>query len=184
MTATNGVEVGVIKEDAGEDGFGEDADAGVRGVAFFEADVVADFVADLPVVFVGDALSRSAGGDAAGLEHDEVRGGTGEDVGADECGRDAGCFARARRGNEDDRGVGAERDDEFGERGVDGERDHGGEYRDSRLGNVICCVRLSGLPRRYWRPQLEAPRLRWVSAGAFESLPWSLRRRSSAARRR
>ena len=49
--AGDSVEVGVVEEDAGEDGFGEDADFGFWSVAFFEADVVADFVAELGQLF-------------------------------------------------------------------------------------------------------------------------------------
>ena len=76
-------EEGVFEELAGEDPFGEDVEARVASDFAVEADVVADFSADLPVVFVGDACGGGAGGDSAGLEHDDVGMLAGRDTGAE-----------------------------------------------------------------------------------------------------
>jgi hypothetical protein len=61
------------------------------------------------------------------LEHDEVGGVFGKEVFADEGGWDAGGLAGAGGGDQDEVGVGAERLQEIGEDGIDGEREHAGD---------------------------------------------------------
>jgi len=115
----------VIEQLAGEDAFGEHADAGIGREAFFEADVVADLLAEGGGGFIGDAGGCSACGHAAGLEHDD--GGvfaTGK-PGGHEGGRDAGGFSGAWLGDEDEGFVLAQGRGDGGEVGVDGERKHG-----------------------------------------------------------
>ncbi len=118
----------IIDELAGEDAFGHDAQAGIGGHAALEANLVADLLAERPAVFVGDALGGGAGGDAAGLEHDEIGMIGGEKIGLEDGGRDAGGFASARLGDEDE---GAGLSDALGdlrEVDVDGEGDQWGVF--------------------------------------------------------
>jgi hypothetical protein len=93
---TDAREKGVVKKLAGEDAFSKDADAGVIGELAIEANVVADFVTKLPVVFLGDSSGGGAGGDAAGLEHDEVGMFRAEEAGAQDGGWNAGGFTGPR----------------------------------------------------------------------------------------
>lgn len=131
--AADGFEEGVREELAGEDAFGEDAEAGGGGEAFVEADVVADLLAEGPGLFLGDAEGAGAGGDAAGLEDDEVGMIGGEDVSAEDGGGDAGGFAGAGLGDEDEGGLSAEMREEVGEERVDGQWKHEG-YDSGKIG--------------------------------------------------
>jgi len=127
-------QIRIVEELAGEDAFGEDADAGGGGEAFFEADVVADLAAEGPAIFVGDAFGGGAGGDAAGLEHDDVGMIFGEDIGAEDGGGDASGLAGAGRGDEDEVGRVTKGVGDFAEGGVDGEREHEGDYMNDPWG--------------------------------------------------
>ena len=100
---TDAAECGVGDEAAGEDAFGDEAKAGARAFDLFEADAVADGLAGLLVEFFCDAACGHACGETARFEDDDFAG----DV-REECGRDAGGFACAGRGFEDEVGGDAE----------------------------------------------------------------------------
>lgn len=88
---------------AEHDAFGDEEDAGVVGGDVFEADLVADFVAEACVAFLCDAGCEHACGDAAGLEDDDLLGwvwGVGEGLVEEELG-DLGGFAGACGGADD-----------------------------------------------------------------------------------
>ena len=109
------VEVGIAEEAACEDAFGDVAEAGAGGGVLVEADLVADEAAEGFAEFLGDTAGGHAGGHAAGFED--------EDAAEGKEGRgDAGGFARARSGFEDEDGRGADALDDFGQQGVDGQR--------------------------------------------------------------
>ena len=61
----------ILDELAEQDSFGDEADAGAVRGDVFEADLVADFVAEPAVALGGDARGEETGGEAARLEdHD------------------------------------------------------------------------------------------------------------------
>jgi formamidopyrimidine-DNA glycosylase len=108
-------EVGIAEEAACEDAFGDIAEAGAGAGVFVEADLVADEAAEGFAEFLGDAAGGHAGGHAAGFED--------EDAAEGKEGRgDAGGFAGAGGGFEDEDGLGADAVHDFGQQGVDGQR--------------------------------------------------------------
>ena len=91
------VEGGVCEEAAGEDAFGNEAEASAGGDFFFEADLIADGEADLFAELGSDAARGETGGDAAGFEDDDLA----RDY-REKCGWDASGFAGAGGGFEDE----------------------------------------------------------------------------------
>src|SRR5439155_7899029 len=63
----------IVDELACEDSFGHDPQARAWAYPALKANVVADLVADLPRILLGDALCDGACGDAARLEEEEAR---------------------------------------------------------------------------------------------------------------
>lgn len=115
-------EGGVLGDAAGEHTFGEETEAGAGAGDFFEADLVADGLAELFAEFERDAAGGHAGGDAAGFEDEDIAGER------QERGWDAGGFPCAGFGFEDEVGGGLEPGEDAGEVGVDreGGREAGG----------------------------------------------------------
>ena len=123
--AADAFEEGVLDELSGEDAFGEDLQGRVFGEAFFAADLIADLVAQLPVVFKGDAVGGRAGGDAAGLEHDDAIIGALEHAGLEDGRSDAGGLAGARFGDDDQAAMLAEGLGDLRKEWIDGQWNHG-----------------------------------------------------------
>ncbi len=93
----------VIQKLAGQNAFGDDMQSRIGADAFFEANLVADFVAQLPAIFIGDALGAGAGGHSPGLKHDQVGMLGRQQSGAENRRRNARRLPRARRSHEDQR---------------------------------------------------------------------------------
>jgi hypothetical protein len=93
------LERGVGEEAAGEDAFGDEAEAGAGADPFFEADLVADGFAGLLGPFKGDAPGGETSGDAARLEDDDF---AFDNV--EQGGRNAGGLAGAGSGFDDEVG--------------------------------------------------------------------------------
>jgi hypothetical protein len=121
-------QVGLRKHLAQEDAFGLEVDAGVGAADGFEADLVADFAAEVHAAFLGDALGEQARGEAAGLEHDGLAGSQRAQV--EEHLRHLRGFAGAGGGGEDDPPRALQRGGEVVADGVDGQ--HG----ENRIGNA------------------------------------------------
>ena len=88
-------EFGIGHHAAGENAFGEEAEARFRAGDLFEADLVADSFADAFGEFGSHAASCHAGGDAAGFEDQNVA------AESEQCGGHAGGLAGAGRGLDD-----------------------------------------------------------------------------------
>jgi len=95
--AGGALERGVAEEAAGEDAFREESQTRARPGGFLEADLVPDGIADSLAPLVRDEAGGESRGEAAGLEHEDVAWGEVEKRGGD-----AGGFARAWRGFEDE----------------------------------------------------------------------------------
>ena len=100
----------ILNELPQENSFGDEADAGAIGGDVFEADLVADFVAEPAVALGGDAGGEEAGGEPARLEDHDLA--VAEQAVIEEDLRDLGGFAGAGRRLEDEAGVGFELGDE------------------------------------------------------------------------
>lgn len=96
--AAHAFKEGVVLQPAGEDAFGQDMQP--RGFAdlALEADGVADFFAEAPAAFAGDARGAGARGDAAGLQHQQRL--PAHERGVEQGGGDARGLARAGRGDD------------------------------------------------------------------------------------
>jgi hypothetical protein len=112
-------EGGLRKHLAQEDAFGFEVDAGGGAADGFEADLVADFAAEVHAAFFGDALGEQARGEAAGLEHDGLAVAEGAEI--EEHLRHLGGFAGAGGGGEDDAPRALQRGGEVVADGVDGQ---------------------------------------------------------------
>jgi hypothetical protein len=66
------IESGVGEEAAGEDALGEKAEAGARAGDVFEADLIADGLAEAVAALGGDEAGGEPGGEPAGLEDEDV----------------------------------------------------------------------------------------------------------------
>ncbi len=89
-------ELWIGEKAAGEDAFGQEAQAGAWTAYVFEADLIADGLAELLAEFLRDAASSHAGSQTARFEHKNFAG----DV-RQERRRDAGGLARPRRSLDD-----------------------------------------------------------------------------------
>jgi hypothetical protein len=90
-------QVRVGHEAAGEDAFGEEAEAGAGSGDVFEADLIADGFAEALAQFGGDASGSHAGGESAGFEDEDFASGDGQ-----EGGRDARGLSCSGRGFDDE----------------------------------------------------------------------------------
>ncbi len=100
----------ILNELAQEDSFGDEANAGAIGGDVFEADLVADFVAEPAVALGGDARGEETGGEAARLQDHDLA--VAKQSVIEEDLRDLGGFSGAGRRLEDEAGVGFELGDE------------------------------------------------------------------------
>ena len=117
-------QVRLRKHLAQKDAFGLELDARGGAADGLEADLVADFAAELDAAFLGDALGQQARGEAAGLEHDGLAGAQRAQV--DQHLRHLRGFARTGRRGQDDPPRAFQRGGQIVADGVDGQ--HGNPH--------------------------------------------------------
>ena len=71
---SDALESGVVDHAAQQDAFSYEADACLAAADVFEADLIADLLAEADIHFLGDPAGEHAGGDSAGLEDDDFAG--------------------------------------------------------------------------------------------------------------
>jgi hypothetical protein len=110
------LEARVAKEAAGEDTFGEKAQARGGAGDIFEADLVAHGGSDGLAAFGGDEAGGEAGGQAAGFEDEHLAA-----IESQQGGRDAGCLTGSGRSFDDQVGIMAKVLDDVREQAIDGQ---------------------------------------------------------------
>lgn len=167
---------------AGENALSDDAEAGCGADFFLEANLIADLLAELPAVFIGDALGGGTGGDAARLKHHQGGVLGGKTAGTKQGGGNAGGFASTRFGNQNEAARGGESGADVGQMSIDGQRLHGRRdpwaAREGEDQPSFHC-RMKGLPLRSLPMVVSGP---WPERTTVSSGSCMMRRREVLSR--